>query len=118
MKSGLPSSIHKHVSACQGVNNMLNDDESCTTCGGQGVIQHIKEVRVRIPSGVDSGNLLKVHGEGIPGTNGAPAGNLYVFLNVNQGSSSSGGSYVHASVGNCFWLEPDFEQYSSTDYMW
>jgi len=48
------------------------------------VIQEIRELSVRVPPGVDSGNRLRLRGEGEPGVQGGPAGDLYVVLNVED----------------------------------
>jgi molecular chaperone DnaJ len=44
-------------------------------------------VSVNIPCGVDTGNKLRVAGEGDAGSKGGPAGDLYIFLNVNNDSN-------------------------------
>ena len=62
-------------------------DEYCSLCGGQGVQRKSKQVSVNIPCGVDTGNKLRVAGEGDAGSKGGPAGDLYIFLNVNNDSN-------------------------------
>lgn len=59
-------------------------DELCSTCGGQGVQRKSKQVSVNIPCGVDTGNKLRVAGEGDAGLRGGAAGDLYIFLNVKS----------------------------------
>jgi len=108
----------KYPQTCLSCHGESNEANRCGTCGGTGVTENIKQVRLRIPRGVQSGNLLRVHGEGIPGTNGGPAGNLYIFINIGGVFSSHRISYADAVVGNFFWLQPDFEQFSSNDYIW
>lgn len=56
----------------------------CPRCKGQGLIQETRELSVRIPPGVDSGNRLRLRGEGEAGINGGPNGDLYVVLHVEN----------------------------------
>ena len=53
-------------------------DKPCETCHGQGRIEKKRTVAVKIPAGVDNGARLRLRGEGEAGTQGAPAGDLYV----------------------------------------
>lgn len=59
-------------------------DEYCVSCSGQGVQRKSKQVSVNIPCGVDTGNKLRVAGEGDAGSRGGPAGDLYIFLQVKN----------------------------------
>jgi molecular chaperone DnaJ len=43
-----------------------------------------RKLKVSIPAGVDDGNRLRLAGEGQPGANGGPSGDLYVFLKVKE----------------------------------
>ncbi|WP_139414241.1 molecular chaperone DnaJ [Chlamydia abortus] len=65
---------------CGGEGRMITDP--CSSCRGQGRIKDKRSVRVQIPAGVDSGMRLKMEGYGDAGQNGAPAGDLYVFIDV------------------------------------
>ena len=56
----------------------------CGACGGQGVKQVRKKLRINIPAGVDTGTRLRVSGEGNAGMRGGPSGDLYVFLKVKS----------------------------------
>ncbi len=56
----------------------------CPRCKGQGIIQEMRELSVRIPAGVDSGNRLRLRGEGEAGRNGGPNGDLYVVVHVTD----------------------------------
>ncbi|SHN49605.1 molecular chaperone DnaJ [Desulfovibrio litoralis] len=56
----------------------------CPKCKGRGQIQEFRELSVKIPAGVDSGNRLRVRGEGEAGKNGGPNGDLYVFIKVDD----------------------------------
>ncbi len=66
--------------SCDGTGQVIADP--CSSCGGQGVNQVRKKLRINIPAGVDSGTRLRVAGEGNAGLRGGPAGDLYVFLTV------------------------------------
>lgn len=67
---------------CRGTGQQV--EEYCGTCGGQGVNQKTKQIKVTIPAGVEDGNKLRVRGEGDVGPNGGPAGDLYIFLRVKE----------------------------------
>ena len=54
----------------------------CKDCKGQGKVQKEKKINVKIPAGVDNMSKIRVSGEGDAGTNGGPAGDLYVVLHV------------------------------------
>jgi len=58
--------------------------EHCTACHGKGSIAEKRKVSVRIPAGVDQGVRLRVGGEGQIGTEGGQAGDLYVFLDIEE----------------------------------
>jgi molecular chaperone DnaJ len=57
-------------------------DEPCPTCRGTGVEHRPREVKVRIPAGVDDGQRIRLRGRGGPGRNGGPPGDLYVTARV------------------------------------
>jgi len=57
-------------------------EEPCPNCRGAGIVQRPREVRVRIPAGVDEGSRIRVKGRGTPGRNGGPPGDLYVVTRV------------------------------------
>lgn len=65
---------------CRGTGQKI--EEYCGTCGGNGVNQKTKQIKVTIPPGVEDGNKLRVRGEGDAGPNGGPPGDLYIFLKV------------------------------------
>jgi molecular chaperone DnaJ len=56
----------------------------CANCQGEGRILAKRRVHVKIPAGVDSGSRLRLQGEGGEGMHGGPAGDLYVFIQVEQ----------------------------------
>ena len=67
---------------CNGSGQVISDP--CTSCGGNGVKQVRKKLRINIPSGVDTGTKLRVSGEGNAGLKGGPSGDLYVFIKVKN----------------------------------
>jgi molecular chaperone DnaJ len=74
--------ITRTCPACQGAGQIIR--ERCQECRGQGRIEREKTIELRIPPGVDTGTRLRVTGEGEPGPNGGPAGDLYVVLDVKE----------------------------------
>ena len=54
----------------------------CPTCGGEGRLRRTETIDVRIPAGVASGSRVRVPGKGNAGTMGAPAGDLYLRVDV------------------------------------
>ncbi|SEM48120.1 molecular chaperone DnaJ [Paenisporosarcina quisquiliarum] len=65
---------------CQGTGNIIKD--KCATCHGKGTVNKRKKIKVTIPAGVDDGQQLRVSGQGEPGVNGGPAGDLYIVFRV------------------------------------
>lgn len=56
----------------------------CARCRGRGAVNETRELKVRVPAGVDTGARLRLRGEGEAGLNGGPAGDLYVVLTVAE----------------------------------
>ena len=56
--------------------------EPCIKCRGEGRVKTSKTVEVNIPAGIDDGQRIRLSGEGEPGQHGAPAGDLYVVVQV------------------------------------
>src|SRR5512136_273825 len=54
----------------------------CHTCSGRGLVRRNRKKVVSIPQGVDNGNQIRLAGEGQPGENGGPNGNLYLIIRV------------------------------------
>ncbi len=70
---------------CSGSGQIIADP--CISCGGNGVKQVRKKLRINIPAGVDTGTKLRVSGEGNVGLKGGPPGDLYVFIKVKNDSN-------------------------------
>ena len=75
-------SIRRTCSTCNGAGKIIRNP--CTACQGHGYRQALRKLKVNIPAGVDDGNRVRLTGEGQPGGNGGPAGDLYVFLKVKE----------------------------------
>jgi molecular chaperone DnaJ len=56
----------------------------CHTCGGRGVERVTRKKVVSVPPGVDNGNQIRLAGEGQPGSNGGPNGNLFLIIEVQS----------------------------------
>lgn len=65
---------------CRGRGNLIK--KVCTNCQGHGVTHESKSLKVRIPAGVDDRSRLRLRGEGEPGINGGPPGDLFVVVYV------------------------------------
>jgi molecular chaperone DnaJ len=75
-----PFSIAQTCPRCHGSGKVIPNP--CATCGGGGRVKHQKTLSVRIPTGVDEGDRVRLSGEGEPGVNGGPAGDLYVQVHT------------------------------------
>ncbi len=67
---------------CNGSGQVIED--KCDVCGGNGQKQETKKLKITIPAGVDNGTRLRVSSEGDAGQRGGPAGDLYVYLFINE----------------------------------
>lgn len=67
---------------CHGTGKEIT--KKCNTCNGEGIETHNKEVEVKVPAGIDTGQQIRLEGYGNKGYNGGPSGDLYILFNVNQ----------------------------------
>jgi len=67
---------------CHGTGQKIS--HPCKTCKGQGKIEKEKSIEIKIPAGVDNLSKIRVAGEGDAGTNGGPAGDLFVVIHVKS----------------------------------
>ncbi|SEO32237.1 molecular chaperone DnaJ [Amphibacillus marinus] len=67
---------------CSGTGKEIK--EKCTTCSGKGTLKKRKKIHINIPAGIDDGQQIRVAGQGEPGANGGPAGDLYVVVQVKS----------------------------------
>jgi len=58
--------------------------EHCKACKGHGAVEKARKVVVGFPAGIDGGQKLRVPGQGMPGPGGAPPGDLYVEIDVEE----------------------------------
>jgi molecular chaperone DnaJ len=65
---------------CQGRGQII--EKYCHTCSGRGLERKRVHKKVSIPAGVDNGMQIRLPGEGGPGSNGGPAGNLFLVVDV------------------------------------
>ena len=65
---------------CNGTGEVITTP--CHTCNGRGLERRTRKKTVTIPAGVDTGNQIRLAGEGQPGINGGPMGNLYLAIEV------------------------------------
>ena len=65
---------------CHGAGKMVTDP--CGDCNGQGRVEEEKTLSVKVPAGVDTGDRIRLSGEGEAGALGGPSGDLYVVVNV------------------------------------
>lgn len=54
----------------------------CATCHGTGKVRKSKKITIKVPAGVDNGNVIPLRGQGEPGENGGPNGDLFVNIRV------------------------------------
>ena len=67
---------------CRGKGRIIK--EPCKDCKGAGVIGEEKEIKVKIPAGIEDGTRMRISGGGEAGLHGGPNGDLYVFISVKQ----------------------------------
>jgi molecular chaperone DnaJ len=75
-------SLQQTCPHCQGSGTVISDP--CNTCHGKGRVQERKTLSVKVPAGVDTGDRIRLAGEGEAGENGGPPGDLYVQVQVKQ----------------------------------
>ena len=69
---------------CRGTGSLV--DEPCPDCRGTGATTRTRTITVRVPSGVDDGQRIRLAGQGEAGLRGAPSGDLFVTVHVNPHS--------------------------------
>jgi molecular chaperone DnaJ len=75
-------SVQQTCPTCHGQGSVIEDP--CGACRGQGKVQETKTLSVKVPPGVDTGDRIRLGGEGEAGDNGGPPGDLYVQVHVRE----------------------------------
>src|SRR5438105_4189524 len=75
-------SVQQTCPHCRGTGKIT--PEPCPTCHGQGRVKKQKTLEVKIPAGIDDGMRIRSAGNGEPGTNGGPPGDLYIEIRLKQ----------------------------------
>jgi molecular chaperone DnaJ len=76
--------VQRPCNQCNGSGEKI--ESPCGTCRGQGVVRSQKTLSVKIPAGVDTGNRIRLSGEGEAGLRGGPHGDLYVQIHIKEHS--------------------------------
>ncbi len=77
-------SIQQTCPTCHGNGRVIADP--CGVCNGSGRVKKSKTLNVKVPVGVDNGDRIRLSGEGEPGVNGGPHGDLYVVTHIKEHS--------------------------------
>ncbi len=75
-------SVQQTCPSCRGKGAIISDP--CADCHGQGRVEETKTLSVKVPPGVDTGDRIRLSGEGEAGPDGGPSGDLYVQVAVRQ----------------------------------
>ncbi len=75
-------SIQQTCPHCHGSGRII--PEPCPTCSGAGKLRKQKTLEVKIPAGINEGMRIRSAGNGEPGTNGGPPGDLYIEIRIKQ----------------------------------
>ena len=90
-------SVQQTCPTCRGSGKVI--PEPCVACHGQGKVKKQKTLEVKIPAGIDGGMRIRSTGNGEPGTNGGPAGDLYIEIRLKKHDIfERDGDDIHCSV--------------------
>ena len=90
-------SVQQTCPTCRGSGKVI--PEPCLACQGQGKIKKQKTLEVKIPAGIDDAMRIRSVGNGEPGTNGGPAGDLYIEIRLKKHEIfERDGDDIHCSV--------------------
>lgn len=74
--------VQQTCPTCRGTGKQIKDP--CGKCYGQGRVKDEKTLSAKIPAGVDTGDRIRLSGEGEAGQQGAPSGDLYIDIQVKR----------------------------------
>lgn len=72
--------VERTCPTCSGLGQIIKNP--CKSCGGNGRVHKDRSLAVNIPAGVETGTRIRLSGEGEAGMRGGPAGDLYIFIEV------------------------------------
>ncbi|MEY3381488.1 MAG: hypothetical protein RL468_2086 [Pseudomonadota bacterium] len=75
-------SVQQTCPHCRGSGKIISDP--CSACSGQGRLKKQKTLEVKIPAGIDDGMRIRSSGNGEPGMNGGPPGDLYIEIRISK----------------------------------
>jgi molecular chaperone DnaJ len=75
-------SVQQTCPHCHGSGKLI--PEPCTSCQGQGKLKKQKTLEIKIPAGIDDGQRIRSTGNGEPGQNGGPSGDLYIEIRLRK----------------------------------
>jgi molecular chaperone DnaJ len=75
-------SVQQTCPTCHGSGKIV--PEPCIVCAGQGKLKKQKTLEIKIPSGIDDGQRIRSSGNGEPGQNGGPSGDLYIEIRLRK----------------------------------
>lgn len=89
--------VERTCPSCHGVGEVI--DNPCKSCQGSGRTRRQRDLNISVPAGVEDGTRIRLSGEGEAGMRGAPAGDLYVFVEVKAHKSfKRDGADLHTVV--------------------
>ncbi|MCB1614371.1 MAG: molecular chaperone DnaJ [Pseudomonadales bacterium] len=75
-------SVQQTCPECRGKGTVISDP--CADCHGQGLVEEEKKLSVKVPAGVDTGDRIRLAGEGEAGSDGGPPGDIYVQVRLRE----------------------------------
>ena len=72
--------IERTCPTCRGRGSVIKNP--CGSCGGSGQVRRNRSLSVQVPAGIEDGSRIRLTGEGEPGMQGGPAGDLYIFIEI------------------------------------